>query len=95
MCCGYSFESHRQVDAIQMSTHNICLYKEADRKYTGCHLKTTELLGCALIGVCAVIRSNLVVKHPANATITKQSFQYVKGLENEKHKRTLQTPHIE
>ena len=48
------------VDAIQMSTYNICLYKEVDRKYTGCNLKTTELLDCALIGVCAVIRSNTV-----------------------------------
>ena len=28
ICCGYSFELHQQVDAIQMSTHNICLYKE-------------------------------------------------------------------
>ena len=26
--CGHPFELHRQVDAIQMSTHNICLYKE-------------------------------------------------------------------
>ena len=25
-------------DAIQMSTHNICLYKEVDKKYTGCNL---------------------------------------------------------
>ena len=49
------------VDAIQMSTHNICLFKEVDKKYTGCNLKTTELLDCALIGVCAVIRSNTVV----------------------------------
>ena len=24
ICCGYSFELHRQVDAIQMGTHNIC-----------------------------------------------------------------------
>ena len=60
ICCGYSFELHRQVDAIQMGTHNICLYKEVDKKYTGCNLKTTELLDCALIGVCAVIRSNTV-----------------------------------
>ena len=30
-----------QVDAIQMGTHNICcLYKEVDKKYTGCNLKT-------------------------------------------------------
>ena len=58
LCCGYSFELHPQVDAIQMGTHNICLYKEVDKKYTGCNLKTTELLACGLIGVCAVIRSN-------------------------------------
>ena len=43
-----------------MSTHNICLHKEIDIKYTGCNLKTMELLDCALIGVCAVIRSNTV-----------------------------------
>ena len=43
-----------------MGTHNICLYKEVDKKYTGCNLKTTELLDCALIGVCAVNRSNMV-----------------------------------
>ena len=48
------------VIAIQMSTHNICLHKKVDKKYTGCNLKTTELLDCALIGVCAVIRSNRV-----------------------------------
>ena len=28
--------------------------------YTGCYLKTTELLDYALIGICAVIRSNTV-----------------------------------
>ena len=48
------------IDAIHMGTHNICLYKEVDKKYTVCNLKTTELLDCALIGVCAVIRSNTV-----------------------------------
>ena len=48
------------VDAIQMSTHKICLYNEVDKKYTGCNLKTTKLLDCALIGVCEVIRSNTV-----------------------------------
>ena len=47
--------------AIQMSIHNICLYKEVKKKYTGCNLKTTEFLDCALIRVCAVIRSNTVV----------------------------------
>ena len=44
-----------------MGTHNICLYKEADKKYTGCNLKTMEWLDCVLIGVCAVITSNMVV----------------------------------
>ena len=43
-----------------MGTHNICLYKEIDKKYTGSNLKPTELFDCALIGVCAVITSNTV-----------------------------------
>ena len=60
ICCGYSFELHGQVDAIQMNIHNICLYKEVDKNYTGCNLKTMELLDSVLIGVCAVIRSNTV-----------------------------------
>ena len=30
--CGYPFELHRQVGAIQMGTHNICLYNEVDKK---------------------------------------------------------------
>ena len=60
ICCWYSFELHRQVNAIHMDTHNLCLYKEVDKKYTGCNLKTTALLDCALIGVYAVIRSNTV-----------------------------------
>ena len=41
-----------------MRSHNICLYKKVNKKYTGCNLKTTEIHECALIGVCAVIRSN-------------------------------------
>ena len=44
-----------------MGTHNIRLYKEVDKKYTGYNLKTMELLDCALIGVCAVIRLNTVL----------------------------------
>ena len=60
ICCCYSFELHGQVDAIQMRTHNICLYKKVNKKYTGCNLKTTEIHECALIGVCGVIRSNTV-----------------------------------
>ena len=53
------FELHQQVNAIQMSTHN--LYKEVKKKYIGCNLKTTEFLDCALIiGIYAVIRWNTV-----------------------------------
>ena len=44
-----------------MGNHNICLYKEVDKKFTGCNLKTTEFLDCALIGVCAVVRSITVL----------------------------------
>ena len=51
---------HRRVDEIQMSTHNIGLYKEVKKKHTGCNLRITEFLNCTLIGVCAVIRSNTV-----------------------------------
>ena len=39
ICSGYSFELHRQVNAIQMGTHNICLSKEVDKIYTGCNQK--------------------------------------------------------
>ena len=46
-----------------MGTHNICLYTEVDKKYSGSNLKTTELLDCALIGVCAVIRVNTVLSN--------------------------------
>ena len=38
-----------------MSTNNICFLTE-QIKIHGCNLKTTELLECAVIGVCAVIR---------------------------------------
>ena len=61
ICCGYSFELHRQVDAIQMGTDTICLYKDVYKKYTSCNLKTTELLDFAHIGVCPVIKSNTVI----------------------------------
>ena len=58
ICFGYSYELHQQVDAIQMGTHNICLYKEVDKEYSGCNLKT--MVDCVLIGVCAITRSNMV-----------------------------------
>ena len=40
---------------------NKSICKEVDKKYTGCNLKTMELLECVPIGVCVVIRSNMVV----------------------------------
>ena len=43
-----------------MGTNKIHLYKEVDKNYTGCNLKTMELLDCALTGVRVVIRSNMV-----------------------------------
>ena len=48
-------------DVIQMGTNNICLYKAVDKQYIGSNLKTMELLDCALIVVCALIRSNRVI----------------------------------
>ena len=62
ICCRYSFKLHRQVDAISVGTHNICLYKEVDIEYTGCNLKAMELLDCVLTEVCGVIWSNTVLK---------------------------------
>ena len=44
-----------------MGTHNICFYKEVDKKYASCNLKTTDLLDCVLIRVYAVIRLNTVL----------------------------------
>ena len=47
--------------AIQMGTYNIyTVYIEVDKKHTGCNLKTIELLHCAFIGVCMVIRVNII-----------------------------------
>ena len=44
-----------------MSTNSIFI-KMLRYKYIGFNLKTTKLLDCALIGVCAVIRSNKVLQ---------------------------------
>ena len=54
ICCGYPFDLHQQVDAIQIGIHNICLYKEVDKTYTGCNLNTTELFDCAHRGICSI-----------------------------------------
>ena len=59
-CCWYSFELPQLVEAIQMSTNNIRFYKEAD-KNTGLLSEDYEMLDYALIGVCAVIKSNTVL----------------------------------
>ena len=37
ICCGYSFELPQQVEAVQMSTHNICLYKDNQEQTLGKH----------------------------------------------------------
>ena len=70
---------HRLVDAIQIGIHNICLYKETDRKNTGCNLKATELLDCALIGVCAVIRYNTVCVELMSEYLGKIQYQRKTG----------------
>ena len=77
-----------QVNAIQVGTHNICLYKKVDKKYTSCILKTMELLDCALIGACAVIRSNTVccgysVEVPRQGT-SNECPQYMFSWRNKK-----------
>ena len=45
-----------------MCTHSICFYKVDKSTNIGCNLKATKLLDSALIGACAVIRSNTVYK---------------------------------
>ena len=76
ICCGYLFELHQQADAIQMRTHNICLYKKVNKKYTDCNLKTTEFHECALIGVCVVIRSNTVSIIIYSYTVKKDGYTF-------------------
>ena len=39
-------------------------YKEVDKFYIVYNLRTAELLDCALIGACTVIRSNTVINSP-------------------------------
>ena len=34
ICCGYPFELHQLVNAIQMSIHKICYYKDNQKKKT-------------------------------------------------------------
>ena len=68
LCC-FSFVIFF-ITAYVVGTHLNCIDKSmqfkwapttfAFKKYTGCNLKTLELLDCALIGVCVEIRSNTV-----------------------------------
>ena len=44
MSCGYSFELHRLVDTNQMSTTNICFYKENQKKKIDTHHQIGPLL---------------------------------------------------
>ena len=58
ICSGYPFELH---NSRCNSNGYMYLYKEVDKKYTGYNLKTMELLDCGFIGVCAIIRMNMVL----------------------------------
>ena len=57
-----------------MGTHNICISKEVVKKYACCNMKTTNLLDCALIGVCAVIRSNMVITCPMSPNTVEPRY---------------------
>ena len=73
-----------------MSTHNICLYKKVARKYTCCNLMTPELLNCALIGVCAVIRSNMVFIHvDEKSALSRAMLSYFQLMRNLLHELLL------
>ena len=80
ICCGYSFELHQQVDAIQMGTYNICLIRKRTKSTL---LKTTDSLFCALIGMCAVIRSNMV-KLPVKKLRPKKKEKNIKHTHTQK-----------
>ena len=60
ICCWYSFELPRQVEAIQMSTNNMFLFIKNEIKEHGLQSKVYKIADCALIGLCAVIRSNTI-----------------------------------
>ena len=65
-----------------MKTHSICLYIEEGKRYTGCNLTTTEWFECAIIGVCAVIRSNTVVLFYQNVTLNLDAAQEVSSVQH-------------
>ena len=71
-----------------MSTHNICFfYKEVDKSTLVVIFYITKLLDCALIGACAVMRSNTVIflfiylffffaKHPHGQVVDAPDFLF-------------------
>ena len=44
ICCRYPFDLHQLVDAIQMSTHNICFYEENQKEKSHKHHQVSLLL---------------------------------------------------
>ena len=68
---------------IQMSTHNMCLYKEVDKKYTGCNLKTTELLDYRVHtcqGNAREIKKNFKVREFCDVSGKNEILQKCKGI---------------
>ena len=43
ICCGYPFELHRLVDAIQMGTHNMCFYKSEKERQKYCIIRSNTV----------------------------------------------------
>ena len=76
-----------------MRTHNICLYNKVNKKYTGCNLKATEFHECALIGVCAVIRSNTVNVPRKCHNLEAQPSRSTKTRRDDKQTMTKRIPH--
>ena len=75
-----------------MGTQNVCRFKEIDKNYTGCNLKTTELLDCALIAACAEIRSNTVFLLKAMEAYIEPKKNITK--KNKKKNKKKKTTHL-
>ena len=61
------------------SVPTTCAFIKNCTKYTGCNAKTMELLDCALIGVCAVIKSNAVFEECRNVTATTNMIVLIRS----------------
>ena len=78
----FFFYSDFLYKAYVVGTHLNCINKSMQFKWvpttytfnlkSGCNLKTTELLDCALIGACALIRLNTVRKNINNFWLKKK-----------------------